>query len=66
MRRYLRSGYIQTAIGLLAGIAGPAVGRLMDGKPAIDGPYTAALCAVLLILCLVLLFIGIRNTMQES
>jgi hypothetical protein len=38
----------------------------MDGKPAIDGPYTAALCAVLLILCLVLLFIGIRNTMQES
>jgi hypothetical protein len=66
MRRYFNNGYIQLAVGFFLGILGPAVGGLLDGRPIINGPLTAIVYAVLLILCLVLGLIGIRKTRRGS
>jgi len=66
MRRFPNNGYFQSAVGLFAGIIGPATGYFIDSRAV--GTYTALVFGLMLFLSLALAFIGIRKarTTQET
>lgn len=61
MLAYFKDPYIFASLVIFVTLGTSPIGRLLDGRAAFAGPYSAALCLAALLACVVLTIVGIRR-----